>query len=181
MADDALFIKATNGDQVAAEELLQRDLPRLRAYIQARTGDRVLAKESTADLVQSVCREALSNLEGKHFNDPAAFRHWLFKLALHKIVDKARFYSAGNRDAGREQAVENGAAGAALASFLTPSRDADGRERLARFEQAFGTLPEDYRQAIVLQRITSAIISRRSRTIHGVFCHNRSCVGLLSL
>lgn len=154
MADeDSLFLRASSGDPAAAEQMLEHVLPRLRAFVRARLGNRLLAKESASDLVQSVCREALTGLADKPFADAAAFRHWLFKLAVHKIVDKARFHAAGNRDAAREQSIEDVAATAALASLLTPSRDAAGRERLRRFEQAFAQLPEDYRQAIVLHRI----------------------------
>ncbi|MHC4515223.1 MAG: RNA polymerase sigma factor [Planctomycetota bacterium] len=158
-----LILRATKGDQTAVEDLLVANLPRLRAYMRLKVGDLVHARESTSDLVQSVCREVLEDLPGFEYRGEAAFRHWLFKRAAHKIVDKARHHRAEARTPTREQrpaphgtwSGESGESGepAYLASFLTPSRDAMAKEQLQRLERAFVELPEDYRDVILLHNV----------------------------
>ena len=156
-----LVERATQGDQPAFAELLQKHLPGLRAYLRLEAGQLVRAKESCSDLVQSVCREVLEDLSGFEYRGEAAFRQWLYTAALRKVMDKNRYWQQDKRDAGREAKFEGEArdsddAGRVLAQyggFYTPSHDASMKEQLARVERAFDGLPPEYRQVVTLSRI----------------------------
>jgi len=150
-----LFERARHGDRVALGELLQQHLPSLRAYVRLRAGGVVRAREESADIVQSVCRELLGSIDSIEYRGEVAFRHWLHTAALRKIVEKHDRYRAQKRDALRE--VEMDAAGELLQAyraFSSPSQHALAHEELARIERAFETLPEDYREVILLARVT---------------------------
>lgn len=161
MADSGeLLLRATSGDGGAVNELLERHLPGLRRYVQRNMGKMVGAKESSSDVVQSVCREMLQNLEGFEYRGEAAFRQWLHRTALRKIIDRQRYYRAGKRDAGREANPPSHLSGdqiARLAMTLgTPSRDAMMREELQGLERAFERLSENDRQIIQLVYVEGA-------------------------
>jgi RNA polymerase sigma-70 factor (subfamily 1) len=140
--------------------MLVRNLPNLEAYLRLHAGAAVRARESVSDLVQSVCVEVLRDLSRFEFRGEPQFRHWLCRQALHKIVNKQEFHAAGKRDYRREVRPDQPRSDDSMpsvltcyASICTPSRVASGRENLARFEAAFDKLPEDYRQAITMQRV----------------------------
>jgi RNA polymerase sigma-70 factor (ECF subfamily) len=154
---DAILGRAREGEPAALDDLLARSLPALRAFVRLRTGEAVRAKESCSDLVQSVCVEALRELPACRAGDESQFRGWLCTVALHKILDKRKFWEAARRDAGREAqpgaASSDGDLLAAYATFCTPSQDLAAQEEVARIERAFDALPEDYREVIALSRL----------------------------
>jgi RNA polymerase sigma-70 factor, ECF subfamily len=179
--DAALVTAAAGGDTTAVQQLLQRHLPGLRAYVRLRAGATLRKHESSSDLVQSVCRDVLENMGRFRYPGEAAFRAWLYATALRKIADRAEYWRAAKRDPGREVRIEGHAAPTApsthddarlldvyRASFFSPSQAAMGREALARIEQAFEKLPEDYREVIVLSRVVglsrAEIAERMGRT-----------------
>ncbi len=149
-----LVTQASLGDAVAIDELLVRNLPRLRAYVKFRC--RRPVRESHSDLVQSVCREVLEGMENFEYRGEAAFRHWLITNAVNKIRDRHDFHNARKRDVRREQElpVEDGEA-VELAPFdwITASQVAMGREDVARFERAYFELDESDQEIIALKRI----------------------------
>ena len=148
---------AAGGDAEAVRALVEDHLPRLRA------GAKLRARESASDLVQSVCRDVLQNLDRFRYPGESAFRAWLYATAMRKIADRAEYWGAARRDPAREaaplpHAAHSGADEQRLFdvyrdSFASPSQEAMGREALARIEDAFERLPEDYREVIVLSRI----------------------------
>ena len=178
MVDDseALIHSASRGEEAALLALLERHLPDLRAYVRLRAGRDIRAKESCSDIVQSVCREVLEDLDGFEFRGEPAFRAWLFKHTLNKIVDRARYYDAGKREAGREEPLPetDGSAfvPAAYASLCTPSQVAMAHELKDRIEAGFDELPEDYREVLVLSRIVGLshgeIAEETGRTLSSV-------------
>ena len=101
-ATQVLVQEAQRGDSAALDELLQRHIPALRAFIRLRCGKQIRDKESCSDLVQSVCREVLGELGRFEYRGEASFRNWLFGWATHKIQNRARYYRAEKRDAARE-------------------------------------------------------------------------------
>lgn len=153
-----LVSQASQGDPAAIDSLLERHLPRLRAFIRLKAGEQIRAKESVADLVQSVCREVLQDLDQFRYEGEAAFRQWLFNAAMRKIVDRGRFYKAQKRDAAREVRLDAGSgtddAGAAeIGALFTPSRDAMVQEEAERIAAAFRALPDHYREVVTMARI----------------------------
>jgi len=156
---EQLLDDASRGDPAAIEALLVKQIPAIDAYVRLRAGRLVRAKESTSDVVQSVCREALEHMDRFEFRGEAQFRHWLCQHALHKILNKKRFYTAERRDAARELGRQTIAGKSqnnlaeCYASICTPSQVASGKEDLEAFEAAFSELPEDYGRVITLHRL----------------------------
>jgi len=152
----ALVARAARNDREAIESLLVQHLPGLEAYLRLRMGPVMRAKESASDLVQSVCREVLLDLPRFEYRGEAAFRHWLYQQAAHKLIDRHRGLTADKRDPARERVLgdaESAAVLSAYATLCTPSRAVSAREALQRVEQAFDALPEDYKEAITLHRM----------------------------
>jgi RNA polymerase sigma-70 factor (ECF subfamily) len=150
--------RASRGDPVAVEALLQEHLPRLHAFVRLRMGSMLRAKEESGDLVQSVCRVILARRDEFRTGGDEQFRAWLFTTAQRVVADKVKFWRRDRRDAARERGdaladPEVASISAVFGSLLTPSRIASARERLARFERAFDALPEDHREVISLARV----------------------------
>jgi RNA polymerase sigma-70 factor (ECF subfamily) len=147
-----LVAAASRGEAPAIEELVQRHLPRLHAYVRLRMGRSLRAREGSLDLVQSVCRELVAHQQDFEYRDEQQFLGWLFTTALRKVQEKQRFHERQARAPGREQdqAADDGLA---AVNWLTPSREAIGRERLQRVAEALEELPDDYREVIGLARI----------------------------
>jgi RNA polymerase sigma factor (sigma-70 family) len=119
-------------------------------------GAQLRSRETPDDLVQSVAREIVADLSRFEWRGEPAFRHWLYTTAQRKLVDKARHVRAAQRSPEFEQRLQEGASDAGVADFgtlCTPSAEAASNEEMARIEQAMSELPEDYREAIGMQRL----------------------------
>lgn len=150
---DQLFDDAAGGDEQALDQLLQRYLPQLRAFVQARLGPQLRARESSGDVVQSVCRQALEQRERFDFRGEERFRAWLFTVALNKLRKRHRRLHSGRRDVAREQPIEDPDAATALALQLTPSQLAVGNETARAVDAALAALSEEHREVIVQARL----------------------------
>lgn len=155
---EALVESAAKGDHESVGELLNRYLPRLRAFVRLRCGPELRARESSSDIAQSVCRELLQGLSGLRWEGEGAFRSWLFTAALRKLSDRAAFHGAAKRDMRREVPVgENSRQDQALfecyRAFSSPSQHAIAREQAERIESALAALPDEQREVIVLAKI----------------------------
>jgi len=158
-AAQELVEAAARGEGRAVERLLERHLPGLRAFVRLRADRVVRAKESSSDLVQSVCREVLEHMDRFQYRSETGFKQWLYRTAERKIIDRFRYYNAAKRAANREigsdgsdSETDNGLIDS-YRSFYTPSHDAMVREELRQVEEAFDRLPSDYREIITLSRI----------------------------
>ncbi len=154
-----LVERATRGDGVAIDSLLERYLPDLCDFVRHRAGAALAQKESASDLVQSACREVLQHMDRFRYDGEDGFRRWLFATTLRKIQDRHRYWRAERRRAERE--VRQGSAsgdgrkddGDWLRTLSTPSRHAAANEELERVQQALAALPEPYRQVIRLHHL----------------------------
>jgi RNA polymerase sigma-70 factor, ECF subfamily len=160
MADQfaADIMAARQGDPRAVETLFGRSLPPLVAFIRARIGRQIAARESAHDIAQSVFREVLQDTDKIEWQGEAAFRNWLFMQATRKVLDRAKFHSRERRDVAREIALPEASAEAEAllgcwTGGATPSRHAIAREELARIEAAVGQLPEKQRDAVTMSRL----------------------------
>lgn len=146
----SLVEEASRGERGAVDALLERFLPDLQRYVARNAGGLVAAKESSSDLVQSVCRELLERLEDRRFRyrGEAEFRKWLYGAALMKISNRARYWRAERRDPGREAELAEPPGAQA-----SPSRQAELDEQLDRLREALERLPERYREVIALAQV----------------------------
>lgn len=149
------LVRAASRDKQALEQLLVRHLPHLQGWLRLRMGALLRSRETPEDLVQSVAREALGELSTFEWRGEAAFRHWLYTRAQHKLQDRVRYLHAKMRDPEREAPTpdDSQALLACYASLCTPSRELASAEALRRIESAFDELPEDYQEAITLYRL----------------------------
>jgi RNA polymerase sigma-70 factor (ECF subfamily) len=157
---EGLTAAAAKGDRSAIDELLGRYLPDLRAFVRLRAGALVRARESSSDIVQSVCREVLEHMDRFRFPSESAFKRWLFMTALRKISNRRDYWTAQKRDALRERPIA-GSGGSqnddhlavCYSSFATPSGQAMVREEMERVEVAFEQLSEEHREVITLAHV----------------------------
>lgn len=151
--DTSLYERGRGGDAAALAELLQRYLPQLHAFVRLRLGGALRARESSLDVVQSVCRELLAASRQFEFRGEDRFRAWLFTAALHKLTDKRRFHGRQKRAIGRDSGAEDTDDLLRAASYLTPSVDAIGRETAAHLHAALAALSEEHREVITMARV----------------------------
>jgi RNA polymerase sigma-70 factor (ECF subfamily) len=154
----AEIVAARRGEPKALDSLFARNLPPLVAFIRARSGKAIAARESAVDIAQSVFREVLADAERIELLGEGAFRNWLFMQATRKVLDRAKFHGRDRRDFAKEVAIlEAGPAADALlacyASIASPSQHAVAKEELARFEAAVQQLPENQRDAVTMSRL----------------------------
>ena len=150
--------QARSGDRAAMDEILRVLMPDLQAYVRVNTGKAIRNMESCADLVQSVCREAVRDIGGFRGEARGEFRRWLFTVALRKIQDRARYLGAQRRNVKKLVALQHGTDDdgneasvlGAYATVCTPSQHAVAREEVDRIEAAFDRLSEDYRTVLSL-------------------------------
>lgn len=154
--------RARDGDENALGELLHRYLPDLHAYVRLRAGRMLLARESSADLVQSICREALGELDGFQYRGEQAFRSWLYTVAQRKLATRYDYHLAQRREVGRE--VPLPAPGLSntsraeidladsYAALCSPSRRLAAKQLVEEVEGAFAKMPDHYREVILLAR-----------------------------
>jgi RNA polymerase sigma-70 factor (ECF subfamily) len=146
---------ADAGDPTAFARLFERALPALKAFIRVRAGQVLQARESVADLAQSVCREMLVDLRSFEYRGPKEFQSWLFLLATRKILQRQRFYAQQRRDVRREVTPDDEAETlvTALGGSPTPSQVASAREQADRIDRAIALLPEKQRDAVTMSRL----------------------------
>lgn len=178
----ALISAAKQGDADAVEQLLAANLSDLNAYIKRRLGDKLRERETSQDLAQSVCREALGDLGSFEYRGSGSFKSWLLGCAENKLRKRAAYWDRDQRTTDREerQGLER------LASFATPSQHMTTRENLDRVERAFAQLPADYREVILLARVdgltyeqTAEKMGRTHAAVQNLLC--RALARLTSL
>jgi len=142
----------------ALEWALEWALPKVEAYIRLNTGRHLRAREAHEDLVQTVCREVLVDVDGFRGESEAEFRAWVLRLAQRKIHARHRAQSAQCRDSAREVPLQvtDGDGTRTLtcySSLATPSQALSVREQVAKIESAVEQLPEEQRRVLTMARV----------------------------
>lgn len=146
-----LIGRAQGGDPDAVEELIERHYDDVRAFVRLQVDPALRARESSSDLVQSVCRKLLESLHDFEYRGKGSFRQWLFTLALNRVRQKYKYQRAQKRDPGRECSVLDYVS--LRAPGPTPTQVAIAREESERIEREMDRLPPDYRQVLLLARV----------------------------
>jgi RNA polymerase sigma-70 factor (ECF subfamily) len=161
-----------NGAPQPDDGLVARCLPELEAFVRRRADATFRARESTADLVQSICREVLGELPRFEYRSDAEFRAFLFQLARNKLREKRRFHRQEKRDVRREVMPDPAPTAPGRARCPTPSQDAIASERAEALRAAMARLPDDYREVVAMARIQrlphAEIAARMGRSIGSV-------------
>ena len=156
-----LIDAAKDGNDDAAERLLDRHRVALRRMIEMRLDRRIQQRVDASDIVQEVLIEANRRLQ-RYLDDPAMpFHLWLRQMARDRIIDAHRRHRvSGKRSVDREQAMLAPAAmdrstlelaGQLCDPEMTPAAAATMQELQRRFEAALETM-DDRDREIVLMR-----------------------------
>jgi RNA polymerase sigma-70 factor (ECF subfamily) len=148
-ADEALVIKGRGGDRAAFEELVRQTarLVYARAYLEA--GDAHRAE----DLVQETYLIAWRSI--RQVTDAAGFRPWLMSILHSVVIDAARRESRKKRSAGGRRV--DGEPMLRLASDSpSPDESAEASEQRERALSVLRSLPEEYRQVLMLRYLAGA-------------------------
>jgi RNA polymerase sigma-70 factor, ECF subfamily len=154
---DRLAERIRLGDAAALDQLFERHLPALRAFIHLNMGAALRRKETTEDLAQSTCRQLLQTMEAFEYEGERAFRVYLYRAALHKIYGKSRYYAAQRRAPERETELASSALTPeileAYRSISSPSHHLMRAEEIERVRQAFDQLAPEEREVLSMKRL----------------------------
>lgn len=153
LSPEQLFAAAAGGDPEAFDRLLETYLPQLHAFVRVRLGSEVRQRETSMDIVQSVCRQLVAHRNRLDFEGEARFRGWLFTTAANKIREKVRHHLLGCRDVRRQAPIDHGSLALLAPQLATPSQEAIGQETAAALTAALDALADDHREVITLARL----------------------------
>jgi RNA polymerase sigma factor (sigma-70 family) len=140
-----------DGDREAWDKLYRRYHDALLLAIRCRLGARLRARIESEDILQSVVREAMGDLERFEPQGPGSLGHYLHVCVLNKIRAKAQYFQAAKRagDVPLSDTVMQSAA--APGTGEGPAyHDA---ERYGRLEKGLAVLPENLREALLLRTV----------------------------
>ncbi len=185
---DELLARARGGARDALEALFARLEPRVLAIIRKRMGAALRAEIESADLQQSVLKDAYRDLARTHASDEDALLGWIAGLVEHKLANKARDRKRLKRDAGQlarldATATDGSPAPEPAAALDSPSVDAALREELDLLRAALERLPPRWREVFVqraVQRLEwSEIAQRTGQTVKAAqSCFDRARIRL---
>lgn len=158
-----LVLRASQGEPLPLEQLLERYLPRLRAFVRAEIDAQQRLGESAADLVQSTCRELLQAGPDFTWQGEARFRSWLFTAARNKIRMRLRHQRTLKRQHVRDADADVDRLVDPVAAAHSPSREAIGHEANQTMQRALDSLLPDQREVIALARLAGLPIPEVAR------------------
>jgi RNA polymerase sigma-70 factor (ECF subfamily) len=158
-ADDLLTL--ARADPALLGPLLERYRHYLTVLAQVEVGRHLRSKLDPADLVQETFLEAHRHFAAFAGGNEAQLVRWLRQILAGTLANQVRrFLGTQGRDVRLEQqladAVDRSSAaldGALAASVSTPSQQASRREQAVLLADALTTLPDDYRETIVLRHL----------------------------
>jgi RNA polymerase sigma-70 factor (ECF subfamily) len=138
VSDEALMVRYTNGDPLAARLLTLRLVPLVQRYAARLLGDRAEAEDVAQEAMLRLWRIAPDWRQGE-----ARVTTWLYRVVTNLCTDRLRRARPKGLDDVAEP--EDGAPGAAARMI-----EAD---RVAALDQALAQLPDRQRQAVVLRHL----------------------------
>lgn len=140
--DHELVVRARGGDRFAEDVLVRRHLPALASTVTRLLGDPIEAE----DVVQDTVAAALAELAD--LREPAAFRGWLLRMAVHKVHRRFR-----KRKLLRMLGLGGEDPGAGLAELAAHDASPEQRAELVLLDRVLATLSPDERIAWSLRCI----------------------------
>lgn len=150
------------GDQAAANELFARYEERIRRIVRVRLGPGLRRWVESGDLVQETCRAALQSLPSASLGTEFDLLDYLARVATNRIRDMADHLHAKKRDVQRLRDIASGddeaaqTAEYAVDSQQSPSQVASRRELRELLDDVLATLPETYREVVLLRDYQAA-------------------------
>lgn len=146
-SDESLIAQYARGEMVAFEELYRRHEMRIFRYLHRCLRDRTLAEDVLQEVWLAVARDA------SRYRPSARFTTWLFTIAHHRLIDAVRKRPV--RQLSLDSLEQD--AGPVVHSALRvdpgsgPLAVAIAWDEAAVLHQALGHLPQEQRQAVLLQ------------------------------
>lgn len=144
-SDLQLINQALQGDSRAFDQLVLRYQDRLVHSLE----HSLCPREEALDAAQTAFLQAWTHLST--FRGESGFYPWLYRIARNAAITRRRRTPAtGSLNQLREN---SGYEPAAVPSHAAPDHPLQQREEVARVQAALKTLPEEFRQPIVLREI----------------------------
>jgi RNA polymerase sigma-70 factor (ECF subfamily) len=159
---EMLLSLAKAGSGPALSRLLDRHRPALEVQARLQVGRRLRAKLDFEDLMQELSLEAHRDIAQFRGRSEGEFIGWLRKVFATIVSNQVRRYlGTRRRDLRREQPIVIGRDDTSravidrrlVAPQSSPSQQAARRERAELLAEALETLPETYREVIVLRNL----------------------------
>lgn len=150
LSDELLMLRYREGDRLAFRELYSRHSRGLYLFISWRSPRREwvdeIAQDSWANLHQARTR----------YEPQSSFRTYLFQIARNRLIDLLRQHGQTVLASDLGHDSEDGAAFDQLADAsqetATPESVLDHKQQASRLHRAIRALPEEQREALVLQQ-----------------------------
>ncbi|MBD3335680.1 MAG: sigma-70 family RNA polymerase sigma factor [Candidatus Eisenbacteria bacterium] len=146
----ALVRRIQDGDADAWDSLYLRYRDRLLLSIRCRLGPHLRSRLESEDILHSVFKDVLNDLDRFEPRGPSSLNHYLHTCVLNKIRTKADYYTAQKR-AGEVPLSDSLCARIPNPSAVSP-RYSDA-SRFERLEWALNRLPESMREVVILRRV----------------------------
>ena len=147
----------------ALDRLLARHYPRVERIVRVRLGPALVGRVEVADVVQECMLQAARRVERFEQREDARIIHWLARLAETEIRRQLKYHRAEKRNAWWEASAEETLGGDEEAPQLEVTGDQSSvaeravrREEGELVERCLQTLPERYREVILLRQYAGA-------------------------
>jgi RNA polymerase sigma-70 factor (ECF subfamily) len=177
---EQLLRLAQSGDPAAFDNLLKITRKYLRLVARSQIGQRLQGKADSSDLVQEALLQIHRHFDYFRGSTEAEFAAWARSILAGLVANHVRrFLGTKQRDARLEQSLvsELNNSSCALdrqlgAAIHSPSEEAVQHESAMLLANALDTLPEHYRQVIILRHLDglpfSEVASQMGRTVDSV-------------
>lgn len=179
-----LVEQAVAGDIVALKLLLADSRLELCRYLSRKIPTHLSRLVDADDLAQDAHVEVFRRITDFQPRGPEAFTRWVSTIALSRLRNAVNWHRAARRGGGRVAITHRHRSrddstiellDALAGRDLTPSRCVARVEAIDAVQEAINTLPEHYRQAILLVHIegqpvreAAARMGRTERAVHGL-------------
>lgn len=150
LADTHDLLRETlSGSEDALGRLLERLRPRLVLWVAGRLSASLRGRVEPEDVAQDTLLAVSNGIRAFQGTDPHAFFRWFFTVAENRIRDLVDHHGALKRQLPHPRSF----------SQTSPSTAASRREEVARALTALASLPDGYREVIVLRKIEERSVS----------------------
>ncbi len=138
------FLRSKKGEREAFDQLLIEFNQELQTYVRSRIGAHLKSHIDDQDILQETSAVAWKSISKLQWTGPDTMIRWLKGIARHAILRQVDSHRR-RRLIFLEDDLQN--------VDPTPSRKLQRQERFDRLKKALDSLPDDYREAILLVRI----------------------------
>jgi RNA polymerase sigma-70 factor, ECF subfamily len=162
-----LIERIKNGDQDAFSVLFGKYRSRLAVLIHYRMGPELGRFYEVDDIMQDTFLKAFRDFDQFTYRTPGSFMSWLARIADHVLADIARSQGRQKRHASEMLRLrsESNPCGPEPVDSKTPSRVLAEAEGVHELLDQLNSLPEDYRQAILLMKVEGISTSEAAKRL----------------